>query len=175
VPDPLVYLDTSILSRIPDLRISAATATAYAELALLGGIRLVTSEKTRAEILKTGNPHRRGVLQLLLALVEKVPYEVVHCSGAIGAAPIGATPIGGDWTDPLYEGLKSIFDPDDAEHIVQAMRAQCAFFLTLDEASILSRSRAQALRLSRLCPALRFVSPENLVAALKANRPGVKP
>jgi predicted nucleic acid-binding protein len=168
VSEPIVYLDTNILSRIPDLRISAGTAIAYGELARLGGIRLVTSEKTRAEILRTTNPHRSGVLQLLVALVEKVPYEVVHYSGAIGAAPIGATPISGDWTDPLYQDLRSIFDPDDAEHIVQAVHANCAFFLTLDETSILSRARAHASRVSQLCPGLRFVSPEEVVAALKA-------
>ncbi len=167
---PLVYLDTNILSRIPDLRITEATADAYAELAGFGTIQLVTSEKTRAEILGTKNRRRSGVLQLLVALIEKVPIQVVYYSDTIGEAPIGVTPIGGDWTDPLYDALCNVFDAADAEHIVQAARAQCAYFLTLDETSILSRARAQHAAVANLCPGLSFVSPEEIVVALRARR-----
>jgi len=111
------------------------------------------------------------VLQLLVALVDKVPFEVVHYSGAIGSAPIGAAPISGDWTDSLYDNLLAVFDRDDAEHIVLAIRANCEYFLTLDETSILSRARRDASYLSPLCHGLQFVSPEDLVATLRVDRP----
>lgn len=168
--EQLVYLDTNILSRIPDLRVSPATAEAYGKLACLGGIRLVTSEKTRAEILQTNNPERNGVLQFLTALVEKVPCNVVHYSGVLRGAPVRATPLRGDWTDPLFDSLKRIFDSDDAEHIVQAVRAGCQFFLTLDETSILSRAITHAADLSTLCPSISFVSPTHLVSVLEGQR-----
>jgi hypothetical protein len=88
-------------------------------------------------------------------------------SGAIGGAPLGATPIGGDWTDPLYEQLSSIFDPDDAEHIVHAVREDCDYFLTLDEESILKRARAHTSAVTALCRKLKFVSPQDLAVELR--------
>lgn len=165
-----IYLDTNILSRIPDLRISETTANAFANLANLGGVKLVTSQKTKQEILGTRNTSRGSILQFLYALIDKVPLQTVHYSGCIGGAPIGATPIGGDWTDPLWAELKTVFDPDDAEHIVHAVRAGCDYFLTLDRETILDRAITNQDIIKKSCGKLLFVSPEEVVEAIQKQR-----
>jgi predicted nucleic acid-binding protein len=166
--DKVVYLDTNILSRIPDLRVSDNTASAYAELANIGGIRLVTSDKTKQEIRRTQNQVRNSLLQFLWVLIEKVPMQTVYYSGCFGSAPFGATPLGGDWEDPLYSDLRKVFEPDDAEHIVQAVRANCDYFLTLDRESILDRVEKNEAVVSTLCGRMTFVSPDELIKQLRA-------
>ena len=165
-----IYLDTNILSRIPDLKVSEETANALAKLAGLGMIRFVTSQKTKQEILRTSSQQRSSLLQFLYALIEKVPTYTVHYSGAIGAAPIGATPIGGDWTDPAYSELKRIFDADDAEHIIQALRAKCDYFMTLDRKTILNRAQHHLNELKGVCGGMALLSPEDLVCHIEKIR-----
>lgn len=165
-----VYLDTNILSRIPDLQVSEDTGKALAKLARMGMIRFVTSQKTKQEILKTPNPHRSSLLQFLHALIEKVRTVPVYYSGAIGGAPIGATPFGGDWTDPSYAQLKRIFDDNDAEHIVQALRAECDYFMTLDQKTILGRAKNHAEEVESICGKMVLLSPEDVVKIIEATR-----
>ncbi len=50
-----IYLDTNILSRIPDLRLSEESANAYEKLSQRTDIKLVTYFKTIQEIKKTPN------------------------------------------------------------------------------------------------------------------------
>jgi len=165
-----IYLDTNILSRIPDLRVSESTASALSALVNLGGIKFVTSQKTRNEILRTKNASRGSILQFIYALIEKVPMQTVYFSGCVGGAPLGATPLGGDWTDPLWADLKTIFDPDDAEHIVHAIRSNCDYFLTLDEKTILDRAKFNQDAVGKMSGRLKYVSPEELVAMIKNKR-----
>ena len=166
----LVYLDTNVISRIPDLRVSADTAAALAQLMNLGGVRFVTSYKSRAEVLSTQNTTRNAMLQFLVGLIEKTPSRFLEYSGAGGAAPLGVTPIGAGWIDPLLSELRGVFDNDDAEHITHAARANCSFFLTLDESSILSRVNTNDGLLKRVVPGLAFVSPVVLLSVLERER-----
>lgn len=161
-----VYLDTCVLSRIVDARIKEKPAAAYAEIVKKRDVQLVTSDKTHAEVLKTTSPVRNSLLQFLVALVERVPLRVVEFSGALGGAPLGVMYLGGAITDPLLGELRQIFDPDDATHIAHAVRAGCNYFLTLDDATILSRARSNAERVKVLCESLEFVDPEKLAERL---------
>lgn len=161
-----VYLDVNILSRIPDLRVTEGTANALQAISRSGKFKFVTSQKTLQEILQTQDAKRSAMLQFLFMLLEKVKFHTVYYSGCVGGAPIGATPINGDWEDSLYVNLKGYFDPDDAEHIVQAVRAKCDFFLTLDKDTILDRATAHEEGISRLCGKMAFVSPEQLYARM---------
>ena len=146
IPDIKVYLDTNIVSRLSDVRVTPATADAYAALADMQVVEFVTSEKSRQEVRQATNPTRNAVLQLLVSFIDKVSAQTIRLSGAVGGAPIGATPLGGDWTDPLYERLTATFDPDDAEHIVHAVRGGCDYFLTLDEESHFEARRGEPRR-----------------------------
>ena len=165
-----VYLDTNILSRIPDLKLSAKTGSALSQLAGMESIRFVTSEKTRQEILKTSNPQKNSVLQFLHALIQKVQTVPIYDGGAIGETPIGATPIGGDWTEPSYERLQQIFDDDDAEHIVQALEAKCDYFMTLDAKTILRRAERHSSEVKDICGKMLLLSPEGVVEAISQRR-----
>jgi predicted nucleic acid-binding protein len=160
------YIDSCIVSRVADLRISNSSATALARIASCGRLAFVTSDKTLQEILQASDPKRRAILQFILALLDKVQFRTLQLSGAIGGAPIGSLPIGGQWTDPLWLELQAIFDRDDAEHITQAVRANCDFFLTLDKSTILDRVKTNSAAVTNLCGRLRVVSPEELVDLL---------
>ena len=168
--DMPVYLDTNILSRLSDLRVSETTAVALAQLANVGSLQFVTSDKTRAEILNTPNPIRNALLQFLFALVDKVRFRILRYSGAYGAAPYGVAPYGGSWTDPVLTALLQVFDQDDAEHIAQAIHADCDFFLTLDGSTILRRACAQQSKLAAICGKLQFFCPEDLVRFIEEQR-----
>src|SRR5207248_9496569 len=97
-------------------------------------------------------------------LFANVPSHPVSFSGLIGAAPVGAAMVGGGSASPIYNGLSRIFDRDDVITIFQAFRSGCEYFLTLDHATILSRTADHAAELKRLCPALKFGSPRQLAA-----------
>jgi hypothetical protein len=165
--EKIVYLDTNILSRIPDMRVSQRTAYALEKLAAVEGIIFVTSAKSREEILKTYNPQRNSILQFLYALIQKIPLQVVNYGGATGAGPTGVFPTGGDWVDPLYEALNQIFDSDDAEHIFHALRANCDYFMTLDRETILNRVSANTTEVKQICDRMEFGSPEDLVFTIE--------
>ena len=162
-----IYLDTNILSRITDLKISEQTAKAYEALSQRTDIQLVTSEKTSQEIKITPNQSRASMLQFIYSLFHKVPMKTMRDSGCVSGAPIGCTPLSGDWTDPLLNKLETIFDSDDSEHIFQSIKSDCSFFLTLDKKSILNRVSSNPDLLFELCPNLKFVSPEEMINFLE--------
>ena len=166
VKNKSVYLDTNIFSRITDLKISSQAANAYRALADRQDIKLVTSPKTIQEIKQAPNKDRASVLHFIYSLFEKVPLQASEYSASISTASIGSTPIAGGWTDPLYSELKKIFDPDDAEHIFQAAKSLCDYFLTLDKKSILNRVENNQEKLAELCPSLVFVHPEVIIERL---------
>ena len=85
-------------------------------------------------------------------------------------APVNATPIGGDWTDPTYARLKYIFDDDDAEHIVHALRAKCDYFMTLDQKTILHRAMDHAEEVASICGQMLLLSPRGVVKEIENKR-----
>jgi hypothetical protein len=156
-------LDTNILSRIPDLKLSEKSARAYEELSKRTDVKLVTSPKTSREIRDTPNQTRASILQFLYSLFQKVPMHTAVYSGCLGGAPLGCTPLGGGMTSPIFRELMTIFDHDDAEHIFQAIKSGCNYFLTLDRKSILNKIEVNSEKLLVLCPNLVFASPEEIL------------
>ena len=165
-PMHTVYLDTSVVSRTWDLKIKEPDANALAQLAERDDLHFVTSYKTLGEILNTLDPKRRAMLRFVVGLMDKVRVRLLQYSGMIGGAPIGATMIGAGSTDPLLQQLQTLFDRDDAEHIALAVRDGCDFFVTLDARTILGPVKANRDAVSKMCGALEFVSPKDLVALL---------
>lgn len=163
-----VYLDTNILSRVADLKLSGRAARAYPMLAENGEVVLLTSSETKRELARTPEPVRNDVLRFLCALIEKVPDRIGEVSAVIGRARYGTTMYGGGLVDPRLEGLRAIFEPEDAKHIFLAASAGCDYFLTLDEKTILSRARARAAEVVRLCGSMRLASPEEIMDLLEA-------
>ena len=154
-----VYFDTSIVSRLVDRRFSADTAEAIVALAARSDLEHVTSDKTRAEVLGTKDPLRSAALLLLVAIFQKVPFERLHISGTLNSTPLNTIPLGGSWTDPILVALARIFDADDSEHIATAVKSSCAYFLTLDESTILTRTRARSVEVSAIIGSMKIVSP----------------
>jgi hypothetical protein len=106
--------------------------------------------------------------------MRKIPMNTVHIShgGAIGASAIGEdTLAGGGWMeiDPLYEELNAIFD-DDAEHIFQAVMANCDYFITFDKKTILKRVSRNKHELQKICGTMRLVSPEDAIQLIQKDR-----
>ena len=173
-----VYLDTNILSRIPDFDVSKGLENdldALTRLVELEGIQFVTSFKTKQEILKTPNKIKNSALRIVYGIMKKIPMYTVHISrgGAIGTSAIGEGALGGGgWTemDPLYEELTKIFDDDDAEHIFQAVRARCDYFITFDNKTILNRASKRQNEVQKTCGKMRLVSPEDAVLLIQNDR-----
>lgn len=157
-----IYIDTNIFSRAADLRISTDQARALKRIKTRKDIELYTSEKAREEVMRHQDAAKQDFLQFILDLFEVIPEEnfIHHTSGAFGSGSFGSAPFGGGGSseDPLYRELKTLFDPDDAQHIFHAIKSNAKFFLTLDEATILNRKA----NFNELGHSLKLVSPVNL-------------
>ena len=165
------YIDTSVISRLSDpLKgnpIAVSEADAAAILTICGSeIELVTSLKMLDEVLRSTDIRQRALLALVATLSVKVPsQDLTHStSGAWGSTAFGTAPFGGGgvYVDPLLDQLRGIFDSDDAEHIFQAVKNDCTYFLTLDKSTIIERAKHHRTELDRLCPNLKFVLPTEL-------------
>jgi predicted nucleic acid-binding protein len=167
-----VYLDTNVLSRVTDLRLTAEDARALRLIGDAPNVSLVASSETRRELAKTPDAIRNQVLMFLCSLFSKVPDRIGEVSGCLGSAPLGRTPLGGGWVDPSLRGLRAIFDPDDAQHIFVAAKSGCEFFMTFDQKTILSRVRADPRRVEALRKGMRLVSPSELLSILEG--PGLR-
>lgn len=73
----------------------------------------------------------------------------------------------GGGEDPVFSSLKRVFELDDAEHIFQAVKAKCDYFLTLDRSTIIDRVHSNRDFLARICPNMEIVDPGSLLARLR--------
>jgi predicted nucleic acid-binding protein len=166
-----VYLDTCVLSRIFDAGFKEEFLDAIEALCDHEDIDLVTSSKTLQELLNTPDKKRRVAFKLLYRIVTKVPSADLIYFIQVQYRPIRygmAQHLGGHaWVeDPLFAGMKEIFDPDDAEHIFQAAKNGCEYFLTVDHRTILHRAREHRHSFKQLCPGLKIVDPLELTNSL---------
>lgn len=170
-----IYIDTNLISRLSDpLKGNTYQITDIQAEALLkiceSNVELVTSKKMLDEVLRTKDLRQRALLTLVATIAAKTPYKDIanFIPAVFGGVMLGASTFGGGYSspDPLFEGLKSIFDQDDAEHIFQAVKNDCAYFLTLDQATIIGRIENNKERLTELCPNIKFVNPEKMLELL---------
>ena len=161
------YVDTCVLSRTFDARISKKDMEAIEVILRRDDVELVTSQHTLNEFEGTQNEQRRAALRLLYKIISKVPYEEMMTStGGIGTSMFGATMFGGGGLtpSPLMSKLGQIFDSGDAVHVFQASSADCSHFVTLDDALLAQAAKAQT-ELERLCPGLTICSLEELAVS----------
>jgi len=174
---PKIYIDTNLISHLSDLmmgsddfRITDKQAEALLAICDLD-VDLVTSKKMLDEVFRSKNLKQRALLTMLATLAAKVPYKDItyFTAATFGSVPFGAATFGGGFsqTDPLLIGLEKIFDPDDSEHIFQAVKNDCSYFLTLDRSTILNRAKSKPVDMKRLCPEMQFADPEELLSLLK--------
>ena len=173
-----VYVDNNVISLITELRAGAPTVpqTEVDGLERLCDdptLELVTSEQTVEEFRRTAG-RLRVALKLLgrligLTFVPMQPTQVPNPQVVVapGRSRIIMPPLR---PDELYEKLRTIFRDDDARHILNAARASCDFFLTLDRKTILAPARQNQMELATLCGGMEFVSPDEL-----ATRRGLPP
>jgi predicted nucleic acid-binding protein len=167
-----IYLDASLISdpsKIDNMK--------EEELEALGTLsenlrlKFYTSEKTKREIAKHENVKKKNYLSVVYSVIEKVPEEniIESVPAAFNMIMFNEAPFGGsaDREDPLFTGLKKIFDEDDAEHIFQAEKHNLDYFLTLDERTILNRIREKQNQLKILNLKIHIVSPTQIVTELK--------
>ena len=57
------------------------------------------------------------------------------------------------------------------EHIYQAARGGCKYFMTLDEDSILKKAKKFSTQLNKICPNSEFVNPVTLIDKLLKSPP----
>jgi hypothetical protein len=163
-----VYLDANILSRFTDYprsRLTEDEKRAIGELADVDEINFVTSRKALDEFQRSGDPDRRELLKLLYRLMSKIPSTDLFAASLYGEALYGDALYGGA-PDDLYVQLKALFDNADAQHIFQAIKGRCDYFLTLDTKTILRRVRVYEKEVAAVAGGLRFGTPAELAAEI---------
>ena len=166
-----VYLDTCVLSNILDEKINDENLKALNEICDYDFANLVTSKKTLEEFLNTKNDRTRFALKVFYKIISKIPSEnLITLEPALfGSFMFGEACFNGsvEREDQLYTELKQIFSTSDAEHIFQATKSNCNFFLTLDYLTILKRVSTNNQQLKTICPNLSFVDAVTLLDNLK--------
>lgn len=164
------YIDTNIISRIRDGRCSAG------ELEAIAGITehkelLFTSNKTQRELQQYQNPSGMVQLRAIYNLFINIPEQnlVKLFPAVFDGVSFNEAIFGGSAPreDPLFSGLKEVFDVDDAEHIFQAVKNGMDFFVTLDKSTILDRANEMKDKLTEMGVKLRFVLPTELLEEIK--------
>ncbi len=184
-----VYLDTCILSKLRADTIEEEQLKSLGKICDYDYIDFVTSKKMLEEFIQTPKETIRIILKVIYKLINKIPYksiskpEVISFDWANGRLVqiVKTNSINFDWAggqlepviistpveEDLFLELKNIFPhKDDVEHIYQAVKGGCKYFMTLDENSILKKSKKFSARLKTICPDLEFVDPKALVDKL---------
>jgi len=163
----VVYVDNCILSRIIDLRFKKSTGVAIEKLCDLDEVEMVTSSKTLDEFLNTTEDKKRTALRLLFKLISKIKKKepMIFYPATFGGVPFGTATFGGGYsaTDPVFEKINKIFDKDDSDHIYQAFKNGCQYFLTLDKETILNRVKKYKKELDLIPLNMKLVDPTGLV------------
>jgi predicted nucleic acid-binding protein len=170
-----IYLDTNILSNILSRKVNEDTLRALDELCDLDYVKLVTSKKTLEEFLNTRNDEIRIALKVLYKIITKIPSEslIREIPAVFGAVAFGEACFGGTVRreDPIFSELKNCFDKNDAEHIFQAIKANCNYFLTLDYKTILNRVPMYQSKLHIICPSFKITDPVKLLDYIRKEKP----
>lgn len=166
----LTYVDTCILSRIVDLRFSKKIGDAVNILCDIDNVEMVTSPKTLDEFMKATDDKKRTALKLLFKIISKLQKKetLIYNPATWGSGVWGEFVWGGgsNSEDPDYTKIKKIFDIDDADHIYQAHKNNCDYFLTLDKKTILDRAKTYEKDLLSIPVKMKFVNPVDLVEKL---------
>ncbi len=168
-----IYLDTCIFSKLLQDNIDDDQLASLEELSNYEEISLVTSQKTLDEVSDTPDIRRRRSLKLLFKFVKQVyaPPHTRNFSPLFGDAPFGA-PWGqsGTITEEIYSRLLKVFKPDDSEHIYNAKKAECDYFLTLDYKSLLKKIPNNEKEIRIAIDPMKIVDPISLVEELESNK-----
>lgn len=159
---PTAYLDTCIISGLAKGDLAEVELGALNKLLVAskrGEISLVTSELTGNEIRAIPESSRR-LHETIYNLLCNVPISQ-HTWTDSGLTLMGVG--GGTRIDPLYTKITQIVPGEtDAQHLFQAVKSDCHFFITVDNKTILRFSTQIFLELNELL----VLSPKQLVELL---------
>lgn len=163
----LIYLDTCVLSRITDLKFESDIANALEKICDSEKTELVTSDKTLEEFNNVKNDKKKTAFRLIYKLISKIQKKnpiIVTNSALFGDALFGSVPFGGDdsHVDELLIELNKFFDKDDSDHIYQAIKNDCDYFLTLDYKTIINRYKRNKTEIDSLLSKTKIVDPIDL-------------
>ena len=131
--------------------------------------------KLSDEIAKTTDKLQRASLKWVAKLLEEMksvpdatPRAQVITAGLVGGRRGGSSRMVGPASllDPVRTAIGEIFDPDDADHIFQAVKSGAQFFLTTDQKTILGRALSERPAVTAACGEMKFVSPGDLRIAI---------
>jgi hypothetical protein len=163
-----VYVDTCIVSKIFDNSIDPKDLKALYDLVQNNNIDFNTSHIALEEFLNNSDDNKRAGLAVLFKLFKLSPKHRSTVSLVCYGAPLFGEALFNDPNekeDPLLKSIKEVFTQKDRdpEHIFQAVKSECDYFLTLDERSILRKARNNFKKLNQICPNIKFVSPIELL------------
>ena len=172
-----VYVEPSVLSRIADYLMKGAVGLRQGDKDALDhlcdqpSVDFVTSEKTLDEFLAASVPDLRLILKVVYKLTVKVRREPIQIRNPIimRAEGRGSRIIApASRIDPLFERLQRVLDRPDAEHVFQARKAECDYFLTTDAKTILNRAAGASKEQRQSWTPLEIVSPAQLWTIVQA-------
>jgi predicted nucleic acid-binding protein len=161
-----VYLDTCLVSGWAKRDLAPLEQEALWQLRKLddaGSITLMTSEVTKEELAALPADARK-LHEDIYDSLRKVPMSPEAAVQVTGRRPtLGFL----GWSLPeetLATLLQLVPDPNDARHLVHALKAGCDFFVTTDHKTIVSKREPVEARFSPL----RIRKPSELVGELAA-------
>jgi len=166
-----VYVDTCILSNLREDKLDENHLSALDKICDMNEVELVTSKKMLEEFLNTKDDKIRIALKVLYKIMAKIPYKslLTYQTSAFDMIGFDQGCFNGEVQeeDYLFTQLKQIFTEADAEHIFQAVKANCEFFLTVDYKTILKKVEQNRKRIENICPGTKFVDPPRLLMELE--------
>ena len=133
-------------------------------------IDFVTSPVTLEEFNKTPQAHIKIALKVFYKLINKIPnVNFIKFEDGLSFPLKFPINFGTAVKDELYEKLKKIFKKKDVLHIYNAIKADCKYFLTLDQKTILDIIKKDSvfIVLKEICPDMQFVDPKTLLEKIK--------
>jgi len=164
-----VYLDTCVVRETYKGTINDKDFQALTDLTEIEFITFIVSDVMKEELGQIKDDKQRASLAVLYKIFRKCNRYATEYSvmpGAYGRTPYGRRPVA---SDPLYESIKKIFTQKDKdpEHIFQAIKNDCGYYLTIDYKSILKKAEKHKEELAIICPEMQFVSPTSLLVEVE--------
>ncbi len=163
-----VYIDTCVVRETYKGTINDKDFQALTELTEIDFITFIVSDVMKEELGQIKDDKQRASLAVLYKIFRKCKRYATEYSvmpGAYSRTPYGRR---SSAHDPLYISVKKIFTQKDKdpEHIFQAIKNECDYYLTVDYKTILKKAETHEEELTSLFPNIKFVSPSSLLTVL---------
>lgn len=161
-------MDTCIFSNLIQQKIKSEDLKALEKISGYNNVEFVTSPVTLEEFNDTSQNSIRTALKVFYKIINKISnVNFINFKGGFSLPFRFPTKFGKAEEDELYKKIKKIFKKKDINHIFNAIKDNCDFFLTLDYKSILKKTENNRGFIQKTCPNLKFADPKTLLKIIQ--------